>query len=269
MKFAINYSPQAEKLWRQGKIQVDLFKCPDWPDLVAQVSQMHQVYVHCALYAGRGLMDKVDLDQLQHWLDSTDTLVINTHLAALKSDFPPGRLSAEVVIERAVSDLEILGQRFGMERVIMENVPYPERGHYGELVAEVVEPAVISEVQRRTGCGFLLDVAHAIRACEGTGRADVKAYLEALPVQSLRELHIVGITPEENELGFRRDHFPMTEADWQMAEWVVEQIRAGNWRQPDTLAFEYGGIGERFAWRSEAAVIAAQAPRLYQLAQSV
>jgi len=31
----------------------------------------------------------------------------------------------------------------------------------------------------------------------------------------------------------------------------------------------YGGVGERFAWRSDADVIAAQVPRLYELARSV
>ena len=270
MRFAINYSPQAEQLWRAGEIKIDLFKCPDWPNLVAQVSQVHRVYVHCSLYAGRGLNDSVDIEQLRRWLDSTDTLVINTHLAALASDFPRGTaVTPEAFIQQAVHDIELLGKHVGNDRIVIENVPYPTRRWYGDLLPEVADPALISEIVRRTGCGLLLDIAHAIRACEGTGRPDVKAYISQMPLHALREMHVVGITEEPDELGIRRDHLPMNEQDWDVTEWAIEQIRLGHWREPDTMAFEYGGIGEKFAWRSDAAVIARQAPRLYALAQSV
>lgn len=270
MRFAINYSPQAEKLWRAGEIQVDLFKCPDWPDLVAQVGQIHSIYVHCDLYAGRDLNQNLDFDSLNRWLDTTETLVINTHLAALRSEFAPDTpITAEAVIERAVRDVELLGERLSNDRIVVENVPYPTGFWYHDLLPEVVDPSVISEIVRRSGCGLLLDIAHAIRACEGTDRADIRAYLNAMPVHALRELHVVGINPEPDERGMRRDHRAMTEADWEIAEWAAGQIRAGKWRTPDTMAFEYGGIGEKFEWRSDAAVIADQTPRMYQLAKSV
>jgi len=272
MKFAINYSPQAEKLWRGGHIQVDLFKCPDWPDLVAKVGAMHKLYVHCSLITWRGELDNVDFAQLQRWLDCTETLVINTHFALAESEFAPeSRISPETVITRAQRVLSPLCERFGAENIVIENLPYPApSSSWSEaLLKEAVDPAVLSEVVQRTGCGLLLDVAHAIRACEGSGRRDVKAYLDALPVHALRELHVVGILPEPDDEGIRHDHFAMTEGDWAMTEWALGRIRSGAWREPETMAFEYGGVGERFAWRSESAVIAAQAPRLYQLAKSV
>ena len=270
MRFAINYSPQAERLWRDGRIQVDLFKCPDWPDLVAKVGAIHKLYVHCSFITWRGGLENVDFALLQRWLDTTDTLVINTHFALAKSDFAPeSRITAEAVVERAARNLSNLGVRFGAENIVIENIPYPPGAWKAAPLPEVVDPAVISDVVCQSGCGLLLDIAHAIRACEGSGRNDVKAYLNAMPVQALRELHVVGILPEPDENGIRHDHFAMTEADWETTEWALGQIRAGKWREPDTLAFEYGGIGERFAWRSDAAVIAEQAPRLYQLAKSV
>lgn len=270
VRFAINYSPQAEKLWRAGAIQVDVFKCPDWPELVKRVGETHQVYVHCGLFAGHDQQAQVAFSQLQKWLEKTDTLVINAHLAVLRSDLPRcHELTAEAVIARAAQDVERLGERFGIERIVVENMPYPIEFWPDEMLPEAVDPALISELVRRTGCGFLLDVAHAIRACEGSGRADIRAYLSGLPVHALRELHIVGLLPEADERGIRYDHFAMTESDWETAEWAVEQIRAGAWQKPDTLAFEYGGVGKRFAWRSDEAVIAEQVPRLYQLAHSV
>lgn len=270
MQFAINYSPQAETLWRAGEIQVDLFKCPDWPDLVERVGRLHSVYVHGALQAGRGRLRSADFGLLRHWLDNTDTTVINAHFAVGAADFPPPNvITPEAVIERAVRDLEALSEHIPAENMVIENIPAPDPGWNDDMLEEVVDPAVISEVVQRAGCGFLLDIAHAIRACEGTGRADVQAYLNAMPVHALRELHVVGILPEPDEHGVRQDHFAMTEGDWEVAEWAVSQIRQGKWRQPDTMAFEYGGVGEQFAWRSDEAVIADQAPRLYQLAHSV
>lgn len=270
MRFAINYSPQAEKLWRERHIQLDLFKCPDWPDLVLRVGAIHNLYVHTSLITwGRG-RDKIDFAQLRRWLDTTETLVINTHFALEKADFAPdSRITPEKIVERAARLLSPLCERFGADNIVIENLPYPDGVWTDVLLPEIVDPAVISEVVRRTGCGLLLDIAHAIRSCEGTGREDVEAYLNALPVHALRELHVVGILPEPDEDGVRHDHFAMTEADWAMTEWALDQIRAGNWRVPETMAFEYGGVGERFAWRSESAVIAAQAPRLYELAKSV
>ena len=269
MKFAINYSPQAERLWRRAAIEIDLFKCPPCENLVAQARQSHAVYVHFDFMAGRGHLADVDLDEVARWLETTETVVVNTHLAALDSDFgadePRG---AEQVIQRAVRDVEVLGQRFGNENVVVENVPYPVGWAKG-LLAEVADPAVLSEIVRRTGCGLLLDVAHAIRACEGTGCADVKGYLNALPIHALRELHVVGILPYKDADGLRRDHYALTDDDWAMAEWAVAQIRQGRWWQPEVMAFEYGGVGPIFAERSDAAVIAEQTPRLYSLAQSV
>ena len=269
MQFAINYSPQALQLWRAGEIQVDLFKCPDWHDLVAEVAGYHKLYAHCSLIVGMGKLQDADLDELARWLDTGETRVINTHLIALRSSFAPGeRIDADAVVTRIVQELEPLCRRFGPERVLVENLIYPVRGWAEDQLPESVDPAVISAVCEESGCGLLLDLAHATLACDGIGRGDLPAYLDAMPTHVLRELHVTGIHPAADERGMRDDHFALTDEDWHVAEHAIAQIRAGRWRHPETMAFEYGGIGEKFAHRSESAVIAAQAPRLYKLAKS-
>lgn len=270
MNFAINYSPEALQLWQDNRIQVDLFKFPPWQELRPQMQLGPAAYVHFENIAGGPYAVEQDPAVLQNWLDNTDTLVVNTHLAVSASDFVDGApVTPEAVIEKAIAWVDRLGRSFGNENVVVENSSYPLAEWDAGLLAEVVDPAVVSEIVRRSGCGLLLDVAHAVRACEGTGRTDLRAYLNAMPVAGLRELHLVGILPHKNEFGVREDHFAMTEDDWSLAEWVIGQIRDGHWREPETMAFEYGGIGELFAWRSDADVIAAQAPRLYELARSV
>ena len=270
MKFAINYSPEALQLWQDNEIQVDLFKFPPWEELRPYMQLGPAAYIHFGNIVGGPYAVEHDHEILRMWLDTTDTQVINTHLAISASDFGDGTpITPEAVIRKAIECVDRLGRHFGNDRVVVENPPFPMAKRDAGLLAEVVDPAVVCEIVRRSSCGLLLDVAHAIRTCEGTGRSDVQAYLNAMPVNALRELHVVGILPDKNEFGVREDHFAMTDDDWAVAEWAVGQIRAGQWREPETMAFEYGGVGELFDWRSETDVIAAQAPRLYQLAHSV
>ena len=270
MKFAINYSPQSHQLWQDGKIQVDVFKFPPWEVLRPCMETVPAAYVHFENIAGGPLAREIDPEIMQRWLDCTDTLVVNTHLSFSATDFAYGEpVTPEDVIEKGVESVERLGQYFGNDKIVVENTPYPSPSRDNQMLAEVVDPAVISEIVRRSGCGLLLDVAHAILSCEGAGRADARAYLNAMPVHSLSEMHVVGILPYKNERGMREDHFALTDDDWTVVEWAVGQIRAGHWREPDIMAFEYGGVGELFARRSEADVIEAQAPRLHQLAHSV
>jgi len=55
------------------------------------------------------------------------------------------------------------------------------------------------------------------------------------------------------------------EEDWSFFTWAMDRIRAGDWSTPWMVAFEYGGIGDPFKWRSESSVIAEQVPRLYDM----
>jgi hypothetical protein len=111
-----------------------------------------------------------------------------------------------------------------------------------------------------------MDTAHAISSARYFG-VDERDYISHLPVHQLRELHITGLKHDDS--GVWVDHFAMTESDWAINEWAIEQIRAGKWGKPWVLAFEYGGIGPLFEYRSESSVIAEQVPRLYSLAKSI
>lgn len=260
MKFAINYSPQAVQLLNDGKIDLDLFKCPDWTDLVATASETRPVYIHFPLIIGRGR--SVDFDAIEAWLAKTDTRFVNAHLLPNATTFPDGvDAPLDAVIDRVLTETRTFVERFGADRVILENVPYPDVTTH-DLLRHAVDPVLMNTVVEETGCGLLLDTAHATLACEGIG-ANVRDYIDSLPVHKLRELHITGV--DDTDDGTRLDHLAMTEADWALAEWAFGRIRAGAWRAPEIVAFEYGGIGEMFEWRSDINVIAANTPRLYAL----
>ena len=158
----------------------------------------------------------------------------------------------------------IIVEEFGVENVIVENLPYHGRAVSDEL-RPVAEADVIRRIVEETGCGFARHLARAAgRPAHGLDERD---YLARLPGSRLRELHVTGIGLDP--AGLVCDHLGLSEEDWPFVTWVLDRIRAGEWATPEIMAFEYGGIGPVFEWRSDAAVIAAQAPRLAELAHSL
>ncbi len=267
INFALNYSQQAAALLSKGVIQVDLFKCPEWPDAVAAASAHCPVYVHWGLRAGSGGMDQVDWGSVEAFLAQTCTRYVNLHLYPRIADFTdapfdpanPPHIDETRVLERMLGDVAGVVERFGPERVIVENVPYPDP-------ISVISPCgvytqVIGQIVSETGCGFLLDLSHARLAARGLGM-DEREYIARLPVDRLRELHVTGLQYEGEKL---YDHMPMADGDWPAFEWALANVRAGQWARPWMVTFEYGGIGAWFAEHTDAAVLAAQTPRLYQL----
>ena len=268
MLFSINYSTQAAVLLDQRRIELDRFKCPDWPDLIREASLRRPVAVHFTLSAGRGRIFKKNLDKIAALATQTATPYINLHLESKTADFPDvpvdSTLSAhrERVLAQMLSEVILVVERFGAERVIVENVPYR---HTGNVLRPSVEPELIHQIVRQTGCGLLLDIPHARITAAQLG-LDEHTYFSSLPVQNLKELHFTGVQSLD---GWLQDHLPALEADWQALDWVLERIKTGEWPRPWMLAFEYSGVGEKFGWRSDAMVIESHCRRLYKSVNGV
>jgi uncharacterized protein (UPF0276 family) len=268
VRFAMNYSPQAAALLAEERIAVDLWKCPDWPDLIETARESRPIYVHFPLDAGTGSLTGVDWEQLSRLRDESATPYVNLHLLAKPEHFPeipaesrePGHLTA--VADRFLEDVHQVVERFGPERVIVENLIY--RGPGSDKLYAAISPEVIGRVVRETGCGLLLDTAHARITSIHLG-LDPREYIAQLPVEALRELHVTGVGHDGQRW---RDHMEMTEPDFALAEWVAEQIRVGRFAAPWVMALEYGGVGPSFEWRSDARIMAEQVPRLYRLTRS-
>jgi uncharacterized protein (UPF0276 family) len=77
---------------------------------------------------------------------------------------------------------EALGQR-----LLIENPSAYLRYRY----SPIPEPEFIGEVARRTGCGILCDVNNIYVSAWNFG-FDPAAYLDALPVDAIREIHLAG-----------------------------------------------------------------------------
>ena len=267
MKLAVNYSPQVAELLKTGEVALDLFKCPDWDDLIAEASALKPLYVHFPLVTGR--LDEVDLGRVERLLEQTQTPFVNVHLFATPDDLDlPVTTQAPAHVERVtdwlISEVTKLTERFGAERVIAENVIY--RGFGEDIVRPVVLPSVIRNVIEATGCGLLLDLSHARIAAHYLSvdepGIELWAYLSDFPLSRLKELHVTGVHFHTERV---RDHLGFSAWDWQVIEKAFGAIREGRWATPQVVAFEYGGIGKDFEWRSEKAVLARDVPQLHTL----
>jgi uncharacterized protein (UPF0276 family) len=289
MKLAANYSRAAADLLRQGKIQLDYFKCPAWPDLVTTVRKIHPTFVHFPLKVGSGIGDAVDMEtgqpadwgQVKALLSRTDTVLVNLHLAPDPQDYPDIPIDTvepdhvEMLAEALIRDVRAVVERFGPERTVVENDHHSQ----GRNLRPAFLPEVIGHVTAETGCGLLLDVAHARLAARHLG-VDARQYLSALPTERTREIHVTGtqlfegrwveaarradVDPDliQRFVGHLVDHLPMTEEDWEFFAWVMGRIQSGGWGRPWVTTFEYGGVSRVYEAVTDADVLSEQVSRL-------
>jgi uncharacterized protein (UPF0276 family) len=89
------------------------------------------------------------------------------------------------------------------------------------------EASFLGEVVARTGCGLLLDVNNAYVSCTSHGR-DVHAYLRALPLASVGEIHLAGFAQEVDSLGapllIDSHGAPVADAVWALYEETLALI---------------------------------------------
>ena len=150
MEFAVNYSPHADRLVERGAIDVDLFKCPEFPDLISDVRTRHRCYVHFRYRLGRRPFGEVDWDEADQMLETTATRYVNAHLAPSVADFPGATVESgdeafrEQVVAAMKADARELVARYGRDRVVLENVMWDPDPPWQIPAAALAPEATIS-----------------------------------------------------------------------------------------------------------------------------
>lgn len=258
MQFAVNYSTPLRDLIREGAVKVDLLKCPEWDGIVNAARPWGPVYIHFEISLGAGNIQKLNFDLIRRLLRSTQTPHLNTHFSnqpPLESDNRANRIK---MLKNWKEDVALLREQLPGVKIIAENLPWHE---FLPQLRMAAEPDLISEVIEDCDLGLLLDLSHAQISAQAFGM-DFEEYINRLPLNRLAELHITGIREYAN---FPTDHFQLQPQDWTTVNWAAEKIETGAWQRPAIVAFEYGGIGDVFCWRSERSVLEEQVPLLYQI----
>ena len=150
---------------------------------------------------GADALDARHLTRFKRLVDRVEPELVSEHLAWSVAEgayfnhllpLPYDEASLDVVCSRVVRVQEALGRP-----VLLEN---PAR--YLRFVrSPIPEPEFLGELARRTGCGLLLDVNNVYVSCRNFDE-DPEAYLDALGVSGIGEIHLAGHA--ENEADGRR-----------------------------------------------------------------
>ncbi|MDF1520843.1 MAG: DUF692 family protein [Brevefilum sp.] len=262
MQLAVNYSLPLARLIKDGSVQVDLIKCPDWEGMLEEASLYGPITIHFDLKAGLGSIFEIDFERIKGFKEKTATPHINTHLVAPPNFDPADAIERSKLNTLWREEISRMTDYFDSKGVALEHFPFTEKTPH---LRYATDSQVFTNVIVDTNCMLLLDLAHA-RITANTLGIDVKEYISNLPLDRLVEMHITGVRFYN---GVLEDHFELDEEDWVLFDWALNQIRSGVWRKPEMLAFEYGGIGEVFVWRTNQAVLREQVPRLYQAVHAV
>jgi hypothetical protein len=136
-------------------------------------------------------------------------------------------------------------------RMLLENP-----STYVEYDASTMDEAqFLREVVHRTGCGLLLDVNNAYVSAVNHGR-DAAAFIEALPLDAVGEVHLAGFAEDRDAAGDRllidAHGSPVDDAVWQLYRHALDRLgemptlieRDNNVPALDTLLAEAGRARE-------------------------
>ncbi len=261
MRFAVNYSVPLEKLICAGSLTVDLIKCPEWPNIIHFGQKLAPCYTHNEVAIGNGSLEKLDFSKIRSGLEKTQTPHLNCHLWGSLPGFTNSASEHELQLGVWMRDLDLLRKKLPGFEIICENLP-AEPSMPAWAVSRY--PTLLTDFIHKSDTGLLLDLSHARITAMNYGQ-DYQAYIAALPTERLAELHITGI---KTYCSYPEDHFEMQENDWQPTAWAADQIRLNAWKTPHIVAFEYGGVGDIFSWRTGGQYLLDQVPKLQMLFQN-
>jgi uncharacterized protein (UPF0276 family) len=128
----------------------------------------------------------------------------------------------EATLDRVCRHVDQVQHRM-RRRMLLENP-----ATYLEFEASTMDEAgFLAEVLRRTGCGLLLDLSNVHVSCTNHGR-DARAYLAALPLAAVGELHLAGFATDQDAAGalllIDSHGSPVDEAVWRLYAEVLGRI---------------------------------------------
>jgi uncharacterized protein len=251
MKIAVNYSKALLSLLEKDpKLPIDYIKGPTSPfpgcwhqfeDELPYARLPHLAQLEVIFLGHRELQQRFNAQTVMKVLECTKPTYLSTHLEARIDFFPELREyqhhnHPEVQKVLKSHFLKAISEVKAQIKIplVLENFPYYtwwRNFRWGS------EPQFIREICLESDCGFLLDIAHA-RCSAWHMRRDVMDYIQELPLDRLREIHLGGVC-ERPEEGLRDTHTALTEADYELVKILLAKTH------PETITIEYGGMPDQ------------------------
>lgn len=151
----------------------------------------------------------------------SEHLAWSSHGDAFLNDLLPMPYTVET-LQRIVSHIHEVQETLGRQ-MLLEN----PSTYVAFAESTYAEPDFIAEVQRRTGCGLLLDVSNVYVASTNQ-QWDPFAYIDAYPLGAVQEIHLAGFTPETDEkqrpLLIDTHNRPVDPLVWQLYACVINKL---------------------------------------------
>jgi uncharacterized protein (UPF0276 family) len=170
---------------------------------------------------GPSPLDEAYLQRLKHFLREYDIRYYSEHLSYCSDDghlydlmpIPFTEEAIRYVAERIRRVQDILGQR-----IAMENVSY-----YATPGKQIEEIDFLNAVLQEADCDLLLDVNN-IYVNSINHRYDAKAFLQQLPAERIRYVHIAGHYNEAEDLIVDTHDANVIDPVWQLLDQAYQQF---------------------------------------------
>jgi len=173
---------------------------PHATELLCDLARRYPISVHTVgLSVGSATgLDRHHLARVRALIDRVDPLLVSGHLAwsthgaEYLNDLLPLPYDEETL--RIVCD-QLAQVQDGLGRTFLLENPSSYVGFAGSTMTEV---QFLNELVDRAGCRLLCDVSNIHVSSHNMGY-DARAYVDGLPMEAIREIHLGGFTREDDE----------------------------------------------------------------------
>ena len=171
--------------------------------------------------------DTEHLQRLKNLADRIQPALVSEHLAwsAWRGQYHPDLLPfprTEEALRRIADNIQRT-QEFLQRRIAIENPSHYVRmqGH------DFSETEFLAELNKRTGCGLLLDINNVFLSAHNMGY-EAKAYVDAFPGEAIMEIHLAGhsVDPGGASLLIDSHDAPVAEAVWSLYQRLIQRVGA-------------------------------------------
>lgn len=203
----------------------------NWMHLGGRLGRVFRSYTEAHPFVCHGLsldiggprpLDREFLGSLRAFLDTHGIDDYSEHLSACGDgrghlyDLMPIPFTEEAVhyvADRVRQVQDVLGRRLALENV----------SYYAPLGGELDEATFIRTVLEEADCDLLLDVNNIV-VNSVNHRYDAVAFLDALPLERVRYIHLAGHEKEAEDLRVDTHGRPVGEAAWDLLAFAYERL---------------------------------------------
>lgn len=248
MKIGCNYSDELYELLSNNTIDIDYFKVGAFGpfiNILDQIVKIKPLLIHgfgFFEHAGMDMGNKVDWYNINKMLQKYKSPHLAFHFSLYDNDIK-GTYNDEILINHMINTVKVWSKNINVPLLIenMDYCPYYENRQSSLELS--VRPEVISRACQEAKVELLLDIAHA-KVSAYHLNVDIYDYLEQLPLERVREIHITG-TEEDKNIGLIDSHLELTKKDYDLLEYVLEKS------DPDIITLEYGWPGKDYTYRTK------------------